>query len=149
MFRSLNDFMEFYNQKNISKIELKMKNGEDYFLIYINDIKNKLYKIYAVTYVDDCTVTIGSMDFWFNDEDVFVDLLMVAHEYRNQNIGKSMVKYLTQIALENNINVIRLHSTESALKFYKKLGFKSTNVKCGNFKEYKLEIKENINKFEF
>jgi predicted GNAT family N-acyltransferase len=55
--------------------------------------------------------------------DGHIGRMAVLKEYRNRNIGESMLKYLLEIAQEKAYKNIKLSAQEHAVDFYKKYGF--------------------------
>lgn len=59
-----------------------------------------------------------------NGKNGYLMNIYVLDKYRNQGIGKEIVKYLIEDAKKNHINKIYLESSKIAKKMYLELGFK-------------------------
>lgn len=56
--------------------------------------------------------------------DVFVDI-----KQHRKGIGKKIMNYLENLAIRNNIEILIVPASKTALPFYKKLGYKPLNKK--------------------
>lgn len=56
-------------------------------------------------------------------KDGHIGRMAVLKPYRNQTIGKNMLKYILEIAQKKSLDNIKLSAQEHAVDFYKKFGF--------------------------
>ena len=61
-------------------------------------------------------------------------LLTVLPKFRNQGIGTELIKLVSNISIEKNINTITLQATHNSINVYQNLGFE----KVGKFEYYSL-----------
>jgi len=58
-------------------------------------------------------------------DDGQVGRMAVLKEYRNQGIGRQLLRFVIRTAAEKNIDDVYLHAQVSAIPFYEKQGFKT------------------------
>lgn len=58
-------------------------------------------------------------------DDGQVGRMAVLKEYRNQGIGRQLLRFVIRTAAEKNIDNVYLHAQVSAIPFYEKQGFKT------------------------
>lgn len=71
-----------------------------------------------------------------------IRFMAVHSKYRNNNVGKKILKELEQYAYKNSINNIYLNARDSAVKFYLKNGYKiikKSHVLFGNLHHWLME----------
>ena len=133
--------------KSHSEKELVLSIRKDVFIRglnipeYLEIDKNEDMATYVLAYVKNKPV--GTARWRKTKKGIKLERFAVLEKYRSNGIGSKMTKFILKNLKENQL--IYLYAQDSAIKFYKKLGFKS----IGNlFKEVGINHQEMIYDFE-
>ena len=133
--------------KSHSEKELVLSIRKDVFIRglnipeYLEIDKNEDMATYVLAYVKNKPV--GTARWRKTKKGIKLERFAVLEKYRLNGIGAKMTKFILNNLKENQL--IYLYAQDSAIKFYKKLGFKS----IGNlFKEVGINHQEMIYDFE-
>ena len=133
--------------KSHSEKELVLSIRKDVFIRglnipeYLEIDKNEDMATYVLAYVKNKPV--GTARWRKTKKGIKLERFAVLEKYRSNGIGTKMTKFILKNLKENQL--IYLYAQDSAIKFYKKLGFKS----IGNlFKEVGINHQEMIYDFE-
>jgi len=108
---------------------------------YLEIDKNEDMATYVLAYVKNKPV--GTARWRKTKKGIKLERFAVLEKYRSNGIGAKMTEFILKNLKENQL--IYLYAQDSAIKFYKKLGFKS----IGNlFKEVGINHQEMIYDFE-
>ena len=104
-----------FNEKE--KLNSVLKSLEFYF---------KNAKIYVAVEKDLVGVVVFQIEQWWEGRVVIIQDLAIKKEFQKKNFGKELMNFLENFSRENNIRKItfQTHKKSSAIKFYKKLGYK-------------------------
>ncbi|MDD4734224.1 MAG: GNAT family N-acetyltransferase [Bacilli bacterium] len=112
--------------KNINLL-LKENNQE---ILKEEDLDEKSFNHYIV-YKDDKKIK-GFLNYALIYDRIEINYIVVNINYRNQKIASNLMKYLISIAYEYdclNISLEVNKNNQSALKLYKKYGFKEVGIR--------------------
>ena len=133
--------------KSRSEKELVLSIRKDVFIRglnipeYLEIDKNEDMATYVLAYVKNKPV--GTARWRKTKKGIKLERFAVLEKYRSNGIGAKMTKFILKNLKENQL--IYLYAQDSAIKFYKKLGFKS----IGNlFKEVGIKHQKMIYDFE-
>ena len=91
---------------------------------------NFYYKTARIYLNEENKIKIGILVFqteqWWEGPVIIIQDLVVKQKFQNQNIGKSFMKFLEKYAVNKNAKRIYFETNKksSAIRFYKKLGYK-------------------------
>ena len=96
-------------------------------------IKTNDREIICIAYHDDFAIGFCSglivKSICYNTGRMDIESLFVREEYRRNNIGMALVKFMEQEAIKRNLlhfHILTNENNSAALKLYKKLGYKVT-----------------------
>lgn len=116
-------------QKNSAQIK-KFENKEWQFADIEHYGKNHKYfkKTYKFVAQDNNKKVIGIAELTIEPNIALLESILVDHQLKRQGVGKKLLRYVEQFAIQQKCSKIFLETNESwgAEKFYKKMGYKVT-----------------------
>lgn len=85
------------------------------------------------------SILVFQIECWWEGNVIIIQDLTVKQEFQKQNIGKSLMKFLEKYATNKKIKRIYFETNKksSAIKFYKKLGYKINKERISMSKKLK------------
>ena len=123
------------HSENLDQNEIKM------IYKYVNDnVIKELFNYKSIVIKNE---TVGSMLAFKKKDSLLLDEIYIEEKYRNQNIGRDIIK---DLILKNDIIYLWVYKkNKGAIKLYKKMGFKIIDKTENRFyMKYKKYNEENI-----
>lgn len=97
--------------------------------------------VHKMAVINNNVIATGRLHFINYKKTAQVRYMAVSPEYERHGIGKAIYTALEEAAIKNNIATITLNARESAVDFYKKLGFnvvKKTHLLFNQIQHYEM-----------
>lgn len=101
------DILKTWARSEISELFTNIVEQHFYLAVYIN-------------------LTVGTG--MINTDTGKIDAIFVHPNHMRKGVGRKMIKFLEDIALQNRLQLITLESTLNAVVFYRKCGFKGDDI---------------------